>query len=78
MRVYTVSVYSSKMSAISSDSNLKPAIKPPPGLTSNLVDPPSQGYVTITVMVVMLSFTTPIVAIRDIYEAFYNKVHVVG
>ncbi|KAL9612364.1 MAG: hypothetical protein Q9167_003051 [Letrouitia subvulpina] len=51
------------MASEASDPDLTPALKAPPGQTSNLVDPPSHGYVTIVVMVVYLALTTPIVLV---------------
>lgn len=48
-------------------------MKPPPGMTSNFVDPPSQGYVTIIVMVISLSLATPLVLIRMYTRHFINQ-----
>ncbi|MCJ1263282.1 hypothetical protein MMC22_003152 [Lobaria immixta] len=61
------------MSATASDPNLKPALKAPPGLISNLIDPPSSAYITITCLVIFLSLTTPIVFIRIYTRRFINQ-----
>ncbi|PHH59526.1 hypothetical protein CDD81_2888 [Ophiocordyceps australis] len=52
------------MPALASNPDLTPALAPPPGVISNLVDPPSQGYATIIAMVLYMVIATPCVAAR--------------
>lgn len=58
---------------MSTATDLKPALAPPPGVTPNFIDPPSQGYVTVVVMVFVLSLTTPIVLARLYTRHFINR-----
>ncbi|MCJ1371597.1 hypothetical protein MMC20_002816 [Loxospora ochrophaea] len=52
---------------------LIPAQTPPPGMVSNLKDPSSQGYVTITVLVIVMCITTPFVLLRMWTRKFINQ-----
>ncbi|MCJ1469750.1 hypothetical protein MMC07_008392 [Pseudocyphellaria aurata] len=61
------------MATPASDPNLTPALSAPSGLVSNLVDPPSRAYITITCMVIFLTLTTPIVFIRVYTRHFINR-----
>ena len=61
------------MSLTGSDPDSRPALDAPPGITSNLIDPPSQGYMTIILMTTFLSLTTPIVLIRIYTRHFINR-----
>lgn len=61
------------MAAPSFDPNLTPAGKPPPGVTSNLTNPPSQGYNIIVGMAVYLLLTTPIVLARMFTRHYINR-----
>lgn len=61
------------MATKTSNPNLTPAMSAPPGYTSNLINPPSQGYVTIIVMTVFLALTTPTVIIRMYTRHFINR-----
>lgn len=54
-------------------SDLKPAIKPPPGVTPNFVNPSSDGYVTIVVLAIFLAITTPVVILRMYIRYFVNR-----
>ncbi|MCJ1251768.1 hypothetical protein MMC30_009006 [Trapelia coarctata] len=58
------------MSSPSLDPTVTPALAAPPGLTSNLVNPPSQAYITIVVQIVLLVLATPFVFIR-LFTRFY-------
>ena len=60
----------SSMSSISPDPNVTPALAAPPGFTSNLVNPPSQAYVTIVVQIVLLLLVTPFVFVR-LFTRYY-------
>jgi hypothetical protein len=55
------------------DPNLTPAMTAPPGLVSNLIDPPSQGYVTIVVLTVSLVLTTVLVAERMYVRQYITR-----
>ena len=44
--------------------SLTPAITPPPGLYSQLIDPPNNDLVFIIICVVVICVSTPIVAVR--------------
>ena len=61
------------MSPPVSDPNTTPALKPPKGVTPNLIDPASQGYICIIVMIVYLVVTTPFVVIRVYTRRYINK-----
>lgn len=61
------------MATKTKDFALIPASTPPPSLTSNLIDPPSQGYLLIVVFVIYLVTTTPIVATRMYTRQFINQ-----
>lgn len=56
------------------DPNLTPALKAPDGTVSNLVDPPSESYITIVVLSIFLVITTPLVLIR-IYTRHFITQH---
>lgn len=55
------------------DPNITPALKPPPGVTSNLINPPSRGYITLIVFVTYLGVTTPMVCLRMYVRRFINR-----
>lgn len=55
------------------DPDNTPALKAPHGVTSNLINPPSEGDVTIIVMVVFLVCTTPFVLIRMYTRRFITR-----
>ncbi len=61
------------MSPPTPDPYTTPALKWPHGVTPNLIDPPSQGYVCIIAMVIYLVVTTPFVAIRMYTRYFINR-----
>lgn len=52
------------MASTTTNPDLTPAMSPPPGVKSILVDPPSQGYKSIIVVVILLALTTPLIFIR--------------
>ena len=54
----------------STASAIVPGLTPPPGVTSNFVNPPSQSNITIIVMTVYLVLTTPLVILRMYTRAF--------
>lgn len=56
-----------------SDPNLTPALKAPDGMVSNLVDPPSEAYITIVVLSIFLIVTTPLVLIRLYTRHFITR-----
>lgn len=58
------------MSSPSLDPNITPALAAPVGFTSNLVNPPSQAYVTIVVQTILLVLATPFVFVR-LFTRFY-------
>ena len=45
----------------------------PPGVESNLIDPPSAAYVSIILMVLYLSLSTPLVIVRILTRHFVHK-----
>ena len=51
----------------------KPALKPPPGVIPNFVNPPSQAYVTVVVLAICLAITTPVVLLRIYVRHFINR-----
>lgn len=61
------------MSPSTPDPYTTPALKPPKGVTPNLIDPSSQGYVCIIAMVIYLVVTTPFVMIRMYTRRFINR-----
>ena len=52
------------MAAIDYDPNTTPAGMPPPGVTPNLVDPPSMWHVILPTVVLALTFSISFVGIR--------------
>ncbi|KAF6218247.1 hypothetical protein HO133_006209 [Letharia lupina] len=52
------------MASLTSDPYLTPAMKAPPGLHSNLIDPPSTGYSTIIICILVIVLSTPFVVLR--------------
>lgn len=61
------------MSSPPKDPNITPALKAPPGLTSNLINPPNKGYITIIVVVAYLGVTTPLLCLRMYVRRFINR-----
>ena len=61
------------MSSSPKDPNITPALKPPLGVTSNLINPPSKGYITIIVFVAYLGVSTPLVCLRMYVRRFINR-----
>ncbi|MCJ1469736.1 hypothetical protein MMC07_008377 [Pseudocyphellaria aurata] len=61
------------MATPNSDPDLTPAGKPPPGVSTNLKNPPSDAYVIVICMVVYLLLTTPIVLARMYTRQFINR-----
>ncbi len=61
------------MASRTSDPCLIPAMKAPPGLRSNLIDPPSMGYLTITVCVLVLVLLIPFVALYLYTRQFITR-----
>lgn len=55
------------------DPDLTPAGKPPPGVTSNLKNPPSEANIIVICMVVYLLISTPIVIARMYTRQFINR-----
>ncbi|MCJ1385948.1 hypothetical protein MMC17_009073 [Xylographa soralifera] len=52
---------------------LKPVAPPPPGITPNLNNPPNMQAVNITIVVICLTITTPIVCMRLYTKFFITK-----
>ena len=48
--------------------NLTPAVSPPPGVQSNLVDPAKKDWIFISCCIVVIAFSTPWVLMR-----FYTR-----
>ena len=61
------------MSSPPKDPNITPALKPPPGVKSNLVNPSSHGYVTVIVFVVFLGVSTPLLCLRMYVRRYINR-----
>ena len=60
------------MASFSSDPYLTPAMEAPPGLHSDLIDPPSTDYSTITICVLVIILSTPFVILRLYTRKFIN------
>ncbi|MCJ1317038.1 hypothetical protein MMC15_002359 [Xylographa vitiligo] len=52
---------------------LKPVAQPPPGVVANLDNPPNMQAVNITIVVICLTITTPIVCMRLYTKLFITK-----
>lgn len=61
------------MASTIADPNLRPALEAPPGVTSNLIDPPNQQHAIIITMVVYLALTTPFVLARMYTRHIINR-----
>ena len=61
------------MASLISDPYLTPAIEAPPGLHSNLVDPPSTSYSTIIICVLIIVLSTPFVLLRLYTRKFITR-----
>ena len=54
-------------------SEVTPALRAPPGMTSNLSNPSSEAYITIIVTVILIVITAPIVLLRLYTRCFINR-----
>ncbi|KAL9111389.1 MAG: hypothetical protein Q9227_004266 [Pyrenula ochraceoflavens] len=61
------------MATSHADPDNTPALKPPSGQTSNLVDPPSQAYATIITLVLYMVIATPCIIARLYTRAKIHK-----
>lgn len=61
------------MASIIADPNLRPALAAPPGITSNLINPPHQQQVLIITMIIYLTLTTPFVLARMYTRHVINR-----
>ncbi|PHH91004.1 hypothetical protein CDD83_1982 [Cordyceps sp. RAO-2017] len=59
--------------ALATNPDTTPAMPPPPGQVSNLVDPPSQGYATVIAVVLYMVIATPCVVARLYTRAVVHK-----
>ena len=60
------------MAALASNPYLIPAMKAPPGLHSNLIDPPSTSHPIIVICVLVIVLPTPFVILRLYTRKFIN------
>lgn len=56
-----------------SSSDSEPALHPPAGVTSKLVDPPSQAHIIILITTIVLCLSTPVVLVRLYTRQFVNR-----
>lgn len=61
------------MASLTSNQYLTPAMEAPPGLHSNLIDPPSSAYSTIIICVLIIVLPTPFVVLRLYTRKFISR-----
>lgn len=55
------------------ETGTSPAEPPPPGLHSNLINPPSSTDISLVVLVLCIALTTPLVLLRIYTRAFMER-----
>lgn len=61
------------MASLTSDPYLIPAMEAPPGVHSDLIDPPSTAYSTIIILVLVIIISTPFVVLRLYTRKFITR-----